>query len=102
MGQFAFFECENLNVVYINASILDITGGWPTNRDILFIYANGGYVTGGAMDASDKKFPSADDFIGPGGKGFEEYKTVKEGTGTSYKPGDEYSLTGKQIVYAIW
>lgn len=46
--------------------------------------------------------PSADAFVAPEGKIFKEYNTAKDGTGTSYLPGDSYTLSGKDVVYAIW
>ncbi len=51
---------------------------------------------------SQKQFPPSDGYISPAGKQFEEYNTGADGKGTSHSPGEPYSLTGKQTVYAIW
>lgn len=102
IGDSAFYGCTSLDTVYYNASGLDTSDScWPDSGDILFIDANGGYVTGGAM-GSQKQFPPSDSYVSPAGKRFEEYNTGADGKGTSHTPGEPYSLTGKQTVYAIW
>lgn len=51
IGEYAFTNCACLNTVYYNASDLDINAQyWPLSGNILFIDANGGYVTGDSMD----------------------------------------------------
>ena len=50
---------------------------------------------------TDGKLPVGD-FVPPEGKGSIMYNTAKDGTGSSYMPGDQYTLSGKQVVYAIW
>ena len=92
----AFEGCTSLNTVYYNASGLALNpadGCWPSSGDILFIDANGGYVAGGAMDPGDRAVPYIDDSVLP--NGFMRYSTAKDGTGTTYMPGDDYGLEGK-------
>ena len=100
-GYYAF-DGTALNTVYCNTSVLDKTGSFWSGNDILFIEANGGYVTGDGMDPNDKRFPDAGDYVSPEGKEFRCYKTTRDGTGTIYMPGEQYKLGGRQVVYAQW
>ena len=101
IGNYAFRGCTSLNAVYCNAPGLDASSScWPSSGDILFIDGNGGYYTGGALGPYKKAFPAAkDSFLRDG---FMRFSTAKDGTGTTYMPGDYYELEGKQVVYAIW
>ena len=101
IGAFAFAGCT-LNTIYCNTP--DFKRGiecWAYD-DTLFIQANGGYITGGAMDTEVKEFPSAEQFVPPAGMTFKEYNTKPDGTGRSYSPGDPYTLSGFYCLYAIW
>ena len=103
IGGGAFYACNSLNTVYYNASGLTLNPGddcWPLANDILFVDANGGHVAGSAMDPDKKAFPRVADSILL--DGFIRYSTEKDGTGTTYMPGDDYEFEGKQTVYAIW